>query len=82
MQLRITVLDTLDTIRVSAKESDTVAAVKRQALDEAVGSGAELAEYVAKFRGAAVNDGATLASLGVPDDGALIVMANQRRPAR
>lgn len=83
MKLRITVTDMWDTVDLEVSGDSICRDVKVEALTRTVGAHAAADEYVVKFRGATIfNEGATLASLKVPDGGSLIVLRDRRRPVR
>lgn len=81
--VRVMVPDVWDHVVLAVDGDTTVEALKRQALARAVVVAADPAEYLVKFRGAAVLDERlTLADLGVPANAALIVLPRRRRPVR
>jgi hypothetical protein len=79
----VAVADTWETFVFEAGGEGSIGALKRRAL-EAAGIGAERADrYQVKLGGALVADESrTLADLGVPDGGQLVVLSARRRPVR
>jgi hypothetical protein len=76
------VLDTWDEVRLAVPTEMTVAEVKSRAL-EAAQVDLPASEYLVKFRGAEVSEGATtVADAGLVPNGALIVLPRRRIPAR
>ena len=83
LTIRVSVPDVWDTVLLRVAPHWTIARVKREALDVAMGRHVEADLYLAKFRGGRVIDeSATLEALGVPDHGALIVLPERRLPVR
>ena len=83
LHLRVTVADAWRTISVSAGAGESAAAVKQKALAAAQIDPAWAARYEVKIGGALVRDEAQpLASLGVRDGAALVVLSRRRRPVR
>jgi hypothetical protein len=82
MRLRVTVEEAWDTVLVEVGACVSIGDVKREALGRTVGGGAEGHNYVMKYRGAAVSEGATLESLEVPNGAAMIVIHVRRKPVR
>ncbi len=81
--LRVTVLDTWDTVRLDVEPSVTLADVKRQALAVATGRTVNASAYVVKYHGAAVLDERrTVAGLALADGAPLIVLPGRRHPVR
>jgi hypothetical protein len=82
LPLRVTVHEVWDEIALTVSPETTVREIKHHALDAArVVDPA--GDFLVKFRGAEVADEArTLADVGVPVDGALIVLRRRRRPLR
>ena len=82
MPLRVMVHESWDEITMTVPDTTTVQELKRRALDAARVTDAA-AEFLVKFRGAEVADESrTVASVGVPAEGALIVLRRRRRPVR
>ena len=79
LPIRVTVLDTWDEIHFSAPVSTRVADIKRDALTKARVVGAP-EQWLVKYRGAEVADGASLAEAGVVPNAGLIVLSRKRRP--
>lgn len=79
--VRVLVQDAWDEVTLTVAPATPVAEVKLAAL-AASGRGAESATYAVKFRGAGIDEAATLEALGVPENGALIVLPRRRRPVR
>lgn len=81
LPIRVTVLDTWETLPLEVTPETTVSALLRQAL-----AGARVrrdpADYVLKFRGAAVDGAATLAAAGIGPNASLIVLPRRRIPAK
>ena len=83
LTLRVSVPDVWDLVTVESAPDWTVERLKSEALAAALGGSPDAARYETKFRGGVVLDeGATLASLGVPNGAALIVLPARRRPVR
>ena len=82
--VRVMVPDVWDQVTLSLDAGATVAELKRQALERARSHPAvDLAEYVVKFRGAAVLDEReTLAALGASNQSSFIVLPARRQPVR
>jgi hypothetical protein len=82
--VRVMVTDAWDHVSLQVHPEMTVADMKREALARALVRPPEPAEsYQVKFRGALVLDErATLRTLGVAPNSALIVLPARRRPAR
>lgn len=82
LPLRVMVHESWDEIAMTVPDTTTVLELKRRALDEARVTDAA-ADFLVKFRGAELADESrTVASVGVPADGALIVLRRRRRPVR
>lgn len=81
LPLRVTVLDTWDTVELSLPTSTPISEVKQQALTKA-GVARPADAYLVKYLGAEVPEAATLATAGVAANGALIVLSRRRRPVR
>ncbi len=83
LTLRVSVPDVWDLVTVEAAPDWTVGRLKSEALAAALGGNPDAARYETKFRGGLVlDDGATLASLEVPNGASLIVLPAHRRPVR
>jgi len=83
LRLRVTVLDGWRQVQLDARANERIAAVKQRALAAAGIAPERAAAYVVKFGGALVTDEArSLADLGVPNDGALVVLSARRRAVR
>lgn len=83
VRLRVTVADAWNVCALEARKNETVAEVKRRALEAARIDPARADRYAVKIGGALVRDEArTLADERVPDGGALIVLAARRRAVR
>ena len=80
--VRVWVPDVWEVVEMPAAPELTVAQLKADALRRTIGvsSRANPADYIVKYRGAQISDGATLATLGVPDKAPLIVLPARRRP--
>jgi hypothetical protein len=82
IRIRVMMLDTWDEIVLDVPGSTTLAAVKSAALTAARVTDRP-AEFVLKFRGAAVRDESrSLADTGVPADAGLIVLRARRLAVR
>jgi len=83
LQLRVTVTDTWDTVRMEVSPGLSIADLKRRALGEATGRAVVPDAYVVKFRGGLVLDERkTVRDLAIPDHAALIVLPARRHPVR
>lgn len=81
--VRVMVTDAWDQVFLAVGPETTVADLKGQALARALKRSDLLAsEYVVKFRGAAVDDGATLSALGAGANAPFIVLPARRWPVR
>lgn len=81
LPLRVTVLDTWDTVELSVPASTPIGEVKQQALTKA-GVARPADGYLVKYLGAEVAEASTLATAGIAPNGALIVLSRRRRPVR
>jgi hypothetical protein len=80
--IRVTVLDTWDEITIPRDADQTVASVKRAALDAARVAG-DPDDFEVKYLGAELRDERqTVGLAGVPDGAALIVLRRRRRAVR
>lgn len=80
LSLRVMVHESWDEIAMTVPDTTTVREVKQQALTAARQPDAA-ADFLVKFRGAELADESrTVADVGVPSDGALIVLRRRRRP--
>ncbi len=80
--LRVTVLDSWDEIHIPRDATQTVAEVKRAALEAARVAG-DPEGFEVKYLGAELRDEQqTVADAGVPDGAALIVLRRRRRAVR
>ena len=82
--VRVMVTDVWDQVFLAVTPGTTVAALKSQALRQALKRGEpRVADYVVKFRGAQVLDeSTTLAALGAGANAAFIVLPARRQPVR
>lgn len=82
--VRVMVTDAWDQVFLAAGPEMSVAELKRQALSRALKQASpQLADYVVKFRGAAVLDeSTTLAALGAGANAPFIVLPARRRAVR
>lgn len=81
-QLRVMVHDAWDSIVLPWNGSQTLAAVKRSALDVARVTSPE-SNFVLKFRGAALPDESlTINEAAIPEGASLIALDRRRRPVR
>jgi hypothetical protein len=82
LALRVTVLDTWDEVVLELPADTTLGEVKRAALARA-GIRRPPAEYVLKYKGAAILDEARTASeCGLGTNSAVIVLPRRRMPVR
>lgn len=82
--VRVMVTDVWDQVFLAVEPTTTVAALKRQALVQALKrANVPVDEYVVKFHGAQVLDEATtLAALGAGTNAPFIVLPARRQPVR
>lgn len=81
--VRVMVTDVWDQVLLLVEPGMTVAALKRQALAEALKRAPAPEDYVVKFRGAGVSDETvTLAALGVVGNSPLIILPARRQAVR
>lgn len=82
--VRVMVTDAWDQVFLAAGPETTVADLKKQALARALKQAAPpLADYIVKFRGAAVlEESTTLAALGAGANAPFIVLPARRRAVR
>jgi hypothetical protein len=81
LPVRIMVQDVWDQVALSLPAAATVQEAKTRALALTHAAGRP-DDYLVKFRGAAIDDGRSLAEAGVVPNAALIVMPRRRRPVR
>ncbi len=82
LPVRVRVMPLWEDVLFDLAPETPIADIKRQALARSH-SGAEPEAFLVKFRGAEVRDEhRTLAEVGVPPHGALIVMRRRRTPVR
>jgi hypothetical protein len=82
LPLRVMVHESWDEIAMTVPDTTTVQELKRRALTAARVTDAA-ADFLVKFRGAELGDESrSMATVGVPADGALIVLRRRRRPVR
>lgn len=82
MAVRVKVEDTWDEVFLQLPDGTPLSELKRQAL-ELTHVSRNPAEYLIKFRGAAVSDESrTLAQAGLVPNSAVIILAKRRRPIR
>ncbi len=82
LPVRVTVHEAWDEIAMDVLTTTTVHEVKQRALVEARLTD-PAGEFLVKFRGAELADESrTVADVGIPADGALIVLRRRRRPMR
>ena len=82
LPVRVRVMPLWEDVPFDFAPETPIADIKRLALARSH-SGADPAAFLVKFRGAEVQDEQrTLAQLGVPPHGALIVMGRRRMPVR
>ncbi len=83
MTLRVEMPEVWDTVRIVASPDQTVAEVKRAALDALNPNGEPADAFVMKLRGFEVLDeNATLASVGAVDGSIFLLTYRRRRPVR
>jgi len=82
LSVRVSVTDVWDTVELRLAPESTVAQLKTAALARATGCSESRGAHLVKFRGALVDEGQTLAGLGVPDGAPFIVLPAQRQPVR
>jgi len=83
MRLRVTSGDTWTLSPLAVEPGDSVASVKARFLAANRVAAARLSQYEVKHGGARVRDESrSLASLGIADGSALIVLLRRRRPVR
>jgi hypothetical protein len=81
--VRVMVTDAWDQVFLAVGPETTVAELKRQALMRALKKAdPPVAEFLVKFRGAAVSDGATLGALGAGANAPFIVLRARRQAVR
>jgi hypothetical protein len=83
LQLRVSVPDVWDIVRIDAEDDWSIAKLKAEALGRATGRQLRSGDYIVKFRGARIFDeDRSLLDLGVPDMASLIVLPARRQPVR
>lgn len=83
LALKVTLGDTWRPLQLTAPTDETVGQLKRRALAADAVSADRADDYEVKFGGALVRDeSSTLAAAGIPDGGALVVLARRRRAVR
>lgn len=81
--VRVMVTDAWDQVFLAVTPDTTMAQLKRQALARALKrNDLPQADYVVKFRGAAVDETTTLRALGAGANAPFIVLPARRRPVR
>lgn len=81
LHVRVWVTEVWDAVRLSVTPDWTVERLKEAALREATGRTPNLSRYVVKYKGAPMLDESqTLGEMGVPDQGAFIVLPARRQP--
>lgn len=81
LAVRVMVEDAWDEVFLQLPDGTPLSELKRQAL-ELTHNHRNPAEYVIKYRGAAVDESCSLADAGLVPNAALIVLARRRRPVR
>jgi len=82
INVRVTVLETWDEVPLTLPSDTPITELKTRALAEA-GVAADPSQFIVKLGGALVEEsGATLDSVGVPLNAALIVLRRRRSPVR
>jgi hypothetical protein len=82
LPLRVKVLDVWEEIAMAAEPTESVSALKRDALARAYVQG-DPADYMVKFRGAELlNEAGSLKDAGLVPNANLIVLPRRRRPVR
>ena len=83
LRLRVTSGDTWQSSDLAAQPDESVAAVKARVLAADRVPATRIAHYEVKYGGALLRDESrSLASLGIGDGAALIVLPRRRRPVR
>jgi hypothetical protein len=83
LHLRVQMPEVWDAVGVQASPTETVASVKRAALEALAGAADNAGAYVVKLRGFEVLDeNATLAEAGAEDGSTFLLMNRRRRPVR
>jgi hypothetical protein len=82
LRVRVWVTDVWDMVELTLTPDTTVAHLKAAALEAATGRRAAAERYVVKYRGGLVDDGRTLAELGVREGAPFIVLPGRRQPVR
>lgn len=83
LAVRVTVTDAWDQVVLGLTPDATVAQLKQEALQRALGRPPVPDDYVVKFRGALVLDESqSLAALGAARNAPFIVLPARRRPVR
>lgn len=79
--VRVKVEDAWDEVFLDLSDTTPLSELKRQALERTHVHG-NPAEYIIKYRGAAVDESRSLGDAGVVPNAALIVLARRRRAVR
>jgi hypothetical protein len=83
MQIRVQAADLWDAVRVDASPSESVLAVKLAALAAFYPDGVNADDFVTKLHGFEVlNEGQSLATVGVRDGSTLLLIGRRRKPVR
>jgi hypothetical protein len=83
LAVRVAVADAWETFALDARPTDSMAALKRRALEAARVDASRADRYEVKAGGALVPDESrTLAELGVASGAQLVVLFRRRRPVR
>lgn len=83
MEIKVRVGDTWMPLLMTVTPSDTVAAVKAQALKDRVTAPALLARYEVKVGGVPVRDESkTLSEAGIKHGAPVVILSKRRRPVR
>ncbi len=81
LKLRVSVTDVWDVVELEVSPDMTMAELKERVLTEAISDGTPAREYEIKFRGGVVLDETrTVGEVGVPQNGALIVLPRHKHP--
>jgi hypothetical protein len=83
LHIRVQVMDLWDSLRIDAPPTESIASVKRAALEALYPHGADPGDLVVRLHGFEILDEAqSLAATGVRDGSILLLVARRRRPVR
>lgn len=80
--VRVMVTSAWETVTVQVDDHTTVARLRHEALRTARKTTEDEESFVVKFRGAAVDESATLGALGAVPNAPFIVLPGRRQPVR